>query len=255
MPAVISGPPGPGVPAHPVVVAEEDERRSIRKEVLASPQRVWVIDPIDGTVNFVYGIPAYAVSNPIYLDTDGDGKYTAPLPAPASRYARLLGSGSHPQALARKQARQNAAELAALPDATPHEHLAAFMASARANARRLPSVWDLPHHQYRDTVVTVAGMAGAATAEWHLHAWDLARSLGADHRPADPEAVLAGWRAGMAHLPATIPGTVPGRPAPRRPPAAGPAAAPVPSYAVARRAYRTDDPWPVLLRASGRRPG
>jgi Mycothiol maleylpyruvate isomerase N-terminal domain len=175
--------------------------------------------------------------------------------APASRYARLLASGSHPQALARKQARQNAAELAALPDATPHEHLAAFMLSARAYARRLPSVWDLPHHQYRGTIVTVAAMAGAATAEWHLHAWDLARSLGADHRPADPEAVLAGWRAGMAHLPATIPGTVPGRPAPRRPPAAGPAPAPVPSYAVPRRAYRTDDPWPVLLRASGRRPG
>jgi hypothetical protein len=45
--------------------------------------------------------------------------------APASRYARLLGSGSHPQALARKLARQNAAELAALPDAPPGEHIAA----------------------------------------------------------------------------------------------------------------------------------
>jgi hypothetical protein len=159
-----------------------------------------------------------------------------------------------PQALARKQARQNAAELAALADATPHEHISAFMLSARAYARRLPSVWDLPHHRYQGTVVTVAAMAGTATAEWHLHAWDLARAFAVDHRPADPEAVLAGWRAGMTHLPATIPGAVPGRPAPRRPPA-GPAPAPVPSYAVPRRAYRTDDPWPVLLRASGRRPG
>jgi uncharacterized protein (TIGR03083 family) len=175
--------------------------------------------------------------------------------APASRYARLLGSGPHPQALARKLARQNAAELAALPDAPPDEHLAAFVLSARAYARRLPSVWDLPHHQYRDVVVTVAGMAGAATAEWHLHAWDLARALGAEHRPADPEAVLAGWRAGMTHLPATIPGAVPGRPAPRRPAAASVAGpAPVPSYAVPRRAYSADDPWHVLLRASGRRP-
>jgi uncharacterized protein (TIGR03083 family) len=175
--------------------------------------------------------------------------------APASRYARLLGSGPHPQALARKLARQNAAELAALPDAPPDEHLAAFILSARAYARRLPSVWDLPHHQYRDVVVSVAGMAGAATAEWHLHAWDLARALGAEHRPADPEAVLAGWRAGMTHLPATIPGAVPGRPAPRRPAAAGAVLpAPVPSYAVPRRAYSADDPWHVVLRASGRRP-
>jgi 3'(2'), 5'-bisphosphate nucleotidase len=41
------------VDPHPVVVAEEDERRSVRKEVLASPQRVWVIDPIDGTAEFI----------------------------------------------------------------------------------------------------------------------------------------------------------------------------------------------------------
>ena len=183
--------------------------------------------------------------------------------APASRYARLLGSGPHPQALARKLARQNAAELAALPDAPPEENLAAFAASARAYARRLPSVWYLPHHQYRDVVVAVAGMAGAATAEWHLHAWDLARALGTEHRPADPEAVLAGWRTGMTHLPATIPGSVPGRPAPRRPGARWPAAAtvasaagpvPVPSYAVPRRSHRGDDPWHILLRASGRQP-
>jgi hypothetical protein len=59
----------------------------------------------------------------------------------------------------------------------------------------------------------------------------------------------------MTHLPATIPGAVPGRPAPRRPAPAGvPLAAPVPSYAVPRRTYRADDPWHVLLRASGRRP-
>jgi uncharacterized protein (TIGR03083 family) len=175
--------------------------------------------------------------------------------APASRYARLLASGSHPQALARKLARQNAAELAALADAPPDEHIAAFALSARAYARRLPSVWDLPHHQYLDHVVTVAGMAGAAAAEWHLHAWDLARALGADHRPADPEAVLGGWRAGMAHLPATMPGSVPGRPRPVvGAPARGPAPVPVPSYAVPRRPYRIADPWHVLLRASGRRP-
>ena len=47
-------------------------------------------------------------------------------------------------------------------------------------------------------------MAGAACAEWHLHAWDLARSLGAEYRPEDPAAVLAGWRAGMPHLPVPV---------------------------------------------------
>jgi hypothetical protein len=53
-------------------------------------------------------------------------------------------------------------------------------------------------------VVTVAGMAGAACAEWQLHAWDLARALGMDYRPAAPEIVLAGWRAGMPQLPVQL---------------------------------------------------
>lgn len=38
---------------HPVVIAEEDERHSVRKDVLDYPSRIWVIDPIDGTAEFV----------------------------------------------------------------------------------------------------------------------------------------------------------------------------------------------------------
>ena len=80
--------------------------------------------------------------------------------APASRLARLMATGAHPDTLARKLARQNAAELAALPDASGPEHIAAFASSARAYAQRLLPIWDLPHHQYRDALVTVGGMAG-----------------------------------------------------------------------------------------------
>jgi uncharacterized protein (TIGR03083 family) len=147
--------------------------------------------------------------------------------APVSRYARLMATGAHPDTLGRKLARQNAAELAALADASPVEHIAAFASSARNYAHRLRAVWDLPHHQYRDTVVTVGGMAGAACAEWHLHAWDLARALGTDYRPADPAAVLAGWRAGIPHVP-------------------------VPSASLGARAVRHYDPWHAVLAASGR---
>ena len=101
----------------------------------------------------------------------------------------------------RPQAGQaEAAELAALPDAPGPEHIAAFAESARAYGRRLPLSWDLPHHRYRGAEVTVGAMAGAACAEWHLHAWDLARSLGKDYRPADPELVLAAWRGGTPQL-------------------------------------------------------
>jgi uncharacterized protein (TIGR03083 family) len=143
--------------------------------------------------------------------------------APASRLARLMATGAHPDTLGRKLARQNAAELAALPDRQAPEHIEAFAESARGYARRLIPVWELPHHRYRDTVVTVGGMAGAACIEWHMHAWDLARALGKEYRPASPEIVLAGGRAGVPQLPLGDD-------------------------------FGTDDPWLVLLRASGRSP-
>lgn len=37
----------------PVIVAEEDERQKGRAEVRENPHRIWVIDPIDGTAEFV----------------------------------------------------------------------------------------------------------------------------------------------------------------------------------------------------------
>jgi hypothetical protein len=122
--------------------------------------------------------------------------------APGSRLARLMATGAPPEKLARKLARQNAAELAALPEGpAPQDHIAAFAQSARSYAGRLQQQWELPHHRYRDAMVTVGGMAGAVCAEWHLHAWDLARTLGKDYRPAAPEIVLAGWLAGVPQLP------------------------------------------------------
>jgi uncharacterized protein (TIGR03083 family) len=124
--------------------------------------------------------------------------------APVSRLSRLMATGAHRETIARKLARQNAAELAALPDVPPQDHIAAFAESARRYAARIgPLLW-LPHHSYRGRVITVAGMAGMASVEWHLHAWDLAMALGLDYRPADPRAVLAGWLEGIPQLPVAV---------------------------------------------------
>jgi hypothetical protein len=151
--------------------------------------------------------------------------------APASRLARLMATGQPADSLARKLARQNAAELAALPDpsgadtAGP-EHIAAFAESARSYGRKLPAAWDLLHHRYRGTDVTVGAMAGVACAEWHLHAWDLARSQGKDYHPAQPELVLTAWWAGMPPL-----------------------------WPLLDERRVDEDPWLFLLGASGRDPG
>src|SRR6516165_8061642 len=163
--------------------------------------------------------------------------------APLSRLARLMARRPSPESLARKLARQNAAELAALPDGPAPEHITAFAASARAYAARALAVWDLPHHRYGDTVVTVAGMVGAACAEWHLHAWDLAASLGKDYRPASPELLAAGWQAGMPYLP--LDAVVPVGPGGATVAVAGDAGGPHPASPGA---------WEALLRASGRVP-
>ena len=139
--------------------------------------------------------------------------------APASRLSRLMATGAPPATLARKAARQNAAELASLPEAAGWEHIAAFAASARSYALRLPSRWGLPHHRYRSAEVSVGGMVGGACVEWHVHAWDLARAMRKDYRPAAPDVLVSGWHAGLPHL-ALPPG----------------------------------DPWEALLIASGRSP-
>ena len=149
--------------------------------------------------------------------------------APLSRLSRLMATGVHPDTLARKLARQNAAELAALPDGTGPEHIAAF---ARSRPRLRPpgprGLGPAAPPVPRTMTVTVGGMAGAACAEWQLHAWDLARALGKDYRPAVPgdrAGRLAGGHAAAAGL---------GRGPPRVP---------------------AGDPWHALLAASGRSPG
>jgi len=174
--------------------------------------------------------------------------------APVSRLSRLMARSPDAESLARKLARQNSAELAALADASGPEHIAAFEASARAYAARAFAVWDLPHHRFGGTVVTVGGMVGAACAEWHLHAWDLAAALGKDYQPAGPELLAAGWRAGMPHLPldagvhmapcgAAVAGAT-GGPGP-----GGPAGGP----AFGGSAFGgSAGAWQALLRASGR---
>ena len=44
------------------ILAEESGRSATRKEAGADPDYLWIIDPLDGTANFIHGFPQYCVS-------------------------------------------------------------------------------------------------------------------------------------------------------------------------------------------------
>ena len=131
-------------------------------------------------------------------------------------------------------ATENQRALNALEPGTGPDRLAAFRRSALAYLDRVEPHWALPYG-YPAGTITVGEHAALGAMEWHAHAWDLARALGRDHRPVDPDtlaaAVLPAWAARRGRVGGTS----------RR--AAG---------SVARRLSR--DPWTLLLRNTGRRP-
>lgn len=55
---------------------------------------VWVVDPIDGTVNYLYGIPAYAVSIAATL-ADGSTPSTGRTPSPAASASGVVAGVVH----------------------------------------------------------------------------------------------------------------------------------------------------------------
>lgn len=106
-------------PTDPVTVADTDTERLVRDRLAAlrpgdgvlgeeggesadAGAVRWVVDPIDGTVNFIYGIPAFAVS----LAAQVDGVSVAGAVADVSRgemYSAALGQGAHVIAAGRRQ--------------------------------------------------------------------------------------------------------------------------------------------------------
>jgi uncharacterized protein (TIGR03083 family) len=108
-----------------------------------------------------------------------------------------------------------------------------FVTRARSYAARLPAAWDLPYGYPRGTVT--AGLhAAMAASEWHLHAWDLARSVGAEHKPSDPDALYRATGACLAKAQGGLKGRIADLLVP-----------------VGARL----SPWEALLRRSGRAPG
>ena len=125
---------------------------------------------------------------------------------------------------------RTAAALATLSEGPGPDRIDAFVAAADAYAVRLAEHWDTPYGYPRGSVT--AGLhAGVAAVEWHVHTWDLRRSVGADHVPSDP----AGLFLGAARCQLAIVGGLRARVGLR-----------------AASAASKRDAWPQLLRRMGR---
>jgi hypothetical protein len=141
---------------------------------------------------------------------------------------------SDPPFSSRQLATRNQAALNALEGSPGPERLVAFRRSAAAYADRVADRWDLPYG-FPFGTVTAGRHAALAAMEWHAHAWDLARGIGADHRPVDADAlaaaVMEAWSARHGAIRRVV----------RRS-----------AIPLARQAVR--DPWAFLLRGTGRHP-
>lgn len=96
-------------------------------------------------------------------------------------------------------AQRNAEALSALPDTSGPERIAEFAKSAHTYLERALGAWDLPFGcppaQFTPSGVTAGVHLGLATAEWNLHAWDLAYARGESHEPASAATIFESLRA------------------------------------------------------------
>ena len=137
----------------------------------------WVVDPIDGTVNFVYGIGAYAVSIAARVDGEVVAGYVVSVPTGES-YGAVRGEGSW---------RYDGEERIVLAAPRPHSVAHALVATgfnyqpdirakqAAAMALFIPQVRDI--RRIGSAALDLCGLADGkydAYVEEGLHPWDLA---------------------------------------------------------------------------------
>ena len=158
-------------------------------DVTGSSGLTWVIDPIDGTVNYLYDIPAYAVSVAVVVgDASGEGTWTPVAGAISDPSLRLVhharrgaGAWTRPEATGesaplRRLAVSQEDRLGRSLVATGFGYAAEVRArQAEILTRVLPQVRDIRRiGSAALDLVRVAEGSVDAYAESGLNAWDLA---------------------------------------------------------------------------------
>lgn len=94
---------------------------------------------------------------------------------------------------------KNATALAALPATSGPERVTAFVHRAHEWVDRVAALdpdqpLGVPPQDIVTSQITLGSFIAAGPFEWYAHAWDLGIAIGERYRPADPDAVLEGWR-------------------------------------------------------------
>jgi uncharacterized protein (TIGR03083 family) len=105
-----------------------------------------------------------------------------------------------PLRLGEELARHNADRLRQVADDRVEPQLSVFGSAARRFADRVPAAWSATAYTLGGRSWTLGQYVGVCAVEWHVHTWDLARSIGRDHRPARANLLADAWRDGVPHL-------------------------------------------------------
>jgi len=167
----------------------------------------WIVDPIDGTTNFVYGVPAYAVS--IAAEVHGQVRVGAVLNAATGElFTATLGGGAHLSSPGREPVRLRCSSPASLETTLVATGFGYRAEQRRAQgavvARLLPEVRDI--RRIGSAALDLCSLAAGrvdAYYEAHLNPWDwsagclVAAEAGAvvtglpGHRFGDPLGIAA----------------------------------------------------------------
>jgi myo-inositol-1(or 4)-monophosphatase len=138
----------------------------------------WVVDPIDGTTNFVYGLPAYAVS----IGAEVDGQVVAGVvlnAATGELWSATVGGGAHLTVPGADPVRLTGSRPASLERALVATGFGYRTEQRRAQAavvaELLPRIRDIRRHGSAALeLCTVAAGRVDAYYEMHLNRWDFA---------------------------------------------------------------------------------
>ena len=120
----------------------------------------------------------------------------------ARYWLRLLDAaeaGQHFKGLPRGTdlAAMNASDLFNLAELSGPKRIERFLSAAEDHLRRIEGAdWGMILGDWSGLgLLTIGQHSGVAVGEWHVHAWDMARSLGGDHLASDALIVAEGNRA------------------------------------------------------------